>query len=179
MSHSRTTERHVKQTSIFWINTLPPPVKGTGSRPCCEGSCEAAVCLLLGFVQEQRGAACLNLHLAPKSLALLMFSFAVATVLSVWYLRYLCSTQTSSTWQFFPPWYLYLYIHNPGACFVQRYWSTSGSCGFCCMRWCTNSVQKYLNYYLKFNLYKNLNKHQSEDWSWKLHINKPLTSVNK
>lgn len=172
MSHSRTTERHVKQTSIFWINPLPPPVKGTGS-------CKAAVCLSLGFVKEQRGAACLNLHLAPKSLALLMFSFAVATVLSIWYLTYLYSTQTFSTWQFFSPRYLYLSIHDPVACFVQRCWSTSGSCGFCCMWRCTNSVQKYLNYYSKSNLYKNLNKHQSEDWSWKLHINKPLTSVNK
>lgn len=33
-----------KAASIFWISTLLPPVKGTGSSTCCKGSCGAAVC---------------------------------------------------------------------------------------------------------------------------------------
>lgn len=56
--------------------------------------------LLLGFVEEQRG---LTFIYSLKELALLMFSFTVATVLSTQYLRYLYNTLTSSTLQLFFP----------------------------------------------------------------------------
>lgn len=55
------------------------------------------------------------------SLLLLSYLFGILDIYTVHRLLAPCN---------FPPLYLYLFIRDPVACFIQRYLSTSGSCGF-------------------------------------------------
>lgn len=141
-------------------------MKGTGSYTCWKRQLfSSRLSLVLSFVQEQRGTAYLNLRLWPK-----VTGFAYVFFCCCYSLIYLVSEIFMQYTDL-----QHLAIPSPSPpLFVSVY---TWSCGLLCLGifkylrvlwvcrmwpW-TNSVQKYLNCYLKCNLYKNLNKHQSED----------------